>query len=400
MIQNNAKQVRRIALLFSVTYMISYITRINYGSVISEMEAQTGFSRSLLAMALTGSSVTYGLGQIVSGILGDKFSPKKLVATGLTITVCMNCLIPFCISPFQMLAVWSVNGFAQSFMWPPIVRLMSGLMDTEEYDWAVVRVSWGSSFGTILVYLLAPVVIALSGWKGVFLGSAACGAVMIPLWLLLCQDVTTDRKVSRKEKKSLAKMGLFSPLMLGVMAAIMLQGILRDGVTTWMPSYVAETYDLSNRIAILTGVVMPLFSIGCYQAATVLYHEKFTNPMLCAGVIFGFGTVSALALYLLSGTGPAVSVLLSALLTGAMHGVNLILICMVPHFFYRYGSVATVSGVLNCCTYVGSALSSYGIAVISEKLGWHTTILIWAIIAAAGAAICLSCVKPWKKRFA
>ena len=36
--------------LFALTYMVSYITRINYGAVISEMESATGLSRSLLSM--------------------------------------------------------------------------------------------------------------------------------------------------------------------------------------------------------------------------------------------------------------------------------------------------------------------------------------------------------------
>ena len=73
----NKKQVRKLALLLGSVYMISYITRINYGAIISEMVSDTGYSKSMLSMALTGSFITYGVGQIISGILGDKFSPKK-----------------------------------------------------------------------------------------------------------------------------------------------------------------------------------------------------------------------------------------------------------------------------------------------------------------------------------
>ena len=76
--------------------MVSYITRINYGAVISEMVDQTGLSRAVLSMALTGSFITYGTGQIISGICGDKFSPKKLVFYGLSLSIGMNLLIPFC----------------------------------------------------------------------------------------------------------------------------------------------------------------------------------------------------------------------------------------------------------------------------------------------------------------
>ena len=72
--------------LFSLTYFVSYISRINYGAIISEMETATNISRSLLSMAITASFITYGTGQIVSGIIGDKISPKKLVGIGLIVT--------------------------------------------------------------------------------------------------------------------------------------------------------------------------------------------------------------------------------------------------------------------------------------------------------------------------
>ena len=62
------------------------------------------------------------------------------------------------------------------------------------------------------------------------------------------------------------------------------------------------------------------------------------------------------------------------------------------------GNVSYVAGVLNCCTYVGSALSTYGIALISESLGWSTTVLVWTFIAAAGGVLCLCCIKKWRSR--
>ena len=141
--------ITRIVLLFSITYMVSYITRINYGAIISEMITDTGMSKSMLSLAITGSFITYGAGQVISGLCGDRFSPKRLVTYGLILTVLMNLLIPFCKDHYQMLAVWCVNGFAQAFMWPPLVRLMTLLFGSEEYKKASVRVSWGSSIGTM-----------------------------------------------------------------------------------------------------------------------------------------------------------------------------------------------------------------------------------------------------------
>lgn len=387
----------RLGLLFAAIYMVSYITRINYGAVISEMVRATGISKELLSLSLTGSFVTYGVGQVISGIAGDRLSPKKLVSIGLGVTAAMNLLIPLCESPYTMLAVWCVNGFAQSFMWPPIVKMLSDMLSEEAYKRGTVIVSWGSSVGTIAVYLMAPAVISLLSWQWVFVISAAIAVITLVAWQWFSYRPAATTIAAVKEKGKAKH--LFTPVMIGIMAAIVLQGMLRDGVTTWMPSYITETYNLSTASSILTGVILPIFSILCFQLAARLYRKKLKNPLLCAGVFFGSGAVFAVGLYLCTGGSAAMSVLLSALLTGCMHGVNLMLISMVPNYFRRFGMAGTASGVLNACTYVGSASSTYGIALLSGVVGWQNTILIWAGIAVLGTLVCLAGIQSWNRKF-
>ena len=397
------KEINRMALLFAVTYMVSYITRTNYGAVVEAMAETTEYTKDLLSMALTGSFITYGTGQIISGLLGDRFSPKKLVSYGFIVTIIMNLLIPFCANPYQMLAVWCVNGFAQAFMWPPLAKLMSAFLSEENYRLVSVKVSWGSSVGTIIVYLTSSIIVSFTSWRMMFIFSAACGAIILFIWNKFSYELDPSEQINpvkteeKAPKKKMSGSLLFAPVMIGAMVGIIFQGMLRDGVTTWMPSYINDTYKLGSSIAILTGVVLPIFSIITFRLAGWMY-KKITNPLLCAGVIFGFGTVAALALYLLSDFNPIFSVLFSAMLTGSMHGVNLILICMIPPYFSKYGNVSTVSGVLNSCTYIGSAISTYGIALLSEKKGWSFTLLMWLAIAAAGTLVCLVCVRAWKKK--
>ncbi len=71
----------------------------------------------------------------------------------------------------------------------------------------------------------------------------------------------------------------------------------------------------------------------CFQATLWLYRELFRNPLFCAGMIFALGAVAACLWCLATGKQSARSVFLCALLTGCMHGVNLILVCMIPPCF-------------------------------------------------------------------
>ena len=218
---------------------------------------------------------------------------------------------------------------------------------------------------------------------------------MIFVWNKLCKDI--DHTKSNVKHAKINTKGLFTPLMLSIMMAIILQGMLRDGVTTWMPSYISETYNLSSTTSILTGVIMPIFGIACSRLAMIVYRKMPMNPILCAGIFFGVGSVAALGINVLTGSSAAASVGLTAVLTGCMHGVNLMLISMLPPFFQKKGNISFISGLLNSFVYIGSAISTYGIALISESQGWGMTVFLWMLIAVAGTIICAFCIPGWKK---
>ena len=384
-----------------ITYMVSYITRTNYGAIVVEMVSETGFTKSALSVSLTCSFITYGIGQIITGWLGDRIQPKKLVTLGLAVTVGMNLLIPFCTAPWQMWIIWSFNGFAQAFMWPPIVRLMASAFNEDEYRRGSVLTSYGGSMGTIAVFLISPILIAFMGWRSVFWFSAICGLIMIFFWnrWCICLPHSSARVVTNASDKTHHSGKLpITPMLLLIMLAIVLQGCLRDGVTTWTPSYISETYHLGNEIAILSSVILPIFSMACHSFAGWLNKRFFKNVLTCAGIMFAIGAVATSVLYFVTGGSAIGSILAMAVLVGSMHGVNLILICMVPHYYKDSGCVSLVSGLLNSCTYVGSALSTYGVALLTEQIGWTSTIGLWALIALAGAVVCILTGPVWKRK--
>lgn len=391
----------QLTILFMLTYMVSYITRTNYGAIVVEMVSDTGFSKSALSVSLTCSFITYGIGQIVTGWLGDHIQPKKLVTLGLSVSVGMNLLIPLCTSPWQMWLIWSLNGFAQAFMWPPIVRLMASAFNEDEYRRGSVLTSYGGSLGTIAVFLISPLLISLMGWRSVFLFSAACGLLMIIFWNRWCISLPSSSTrviTNASDKRHHSGKLPITPVLVMIMVAIVLQGALRDGVTTWTPSYISETYRLGNETAILTSVILPLFSMACHTFTGWLNRRFFKNVMVCAGIMFALGALAAALLYLITGASAVGSILAMAVLVGSMHGVNLILVCLVPHYYKDSGCVSLVSGLLNSCTYVGSALSTYGVALLTEQIGWTSTIGLWAIIALVGAIICALTGPAWKRK--
>lgn len=399
-------EARRLTLLCAAVYFCSYLTRLDYGAVMVEMVRAEGFSRVDASAALTGLFITYGLGQLISGYLGDRVRPQLLIFLGLIACGLMNLLIPFCPSPAWMTVVWSVNGLAQAMMWPPLVRIMSQHMTESEYKVATVHVSWGSSLGTIVIYLMIPLLLKVSSWRGVFYCAAAVGMGMAAFWMarygrvertLPLQEQAAPADEPGDAGKSGGGLRALMPLLAIMMGVIICQGTLRDGITTWMPTYLADTYHMESGKSILTGVLLPLFGMVCYQIVLWMNRKLVKNELQCAAIIFGVGLVSLLALRLLHAHSFALSVLILAFAVASMHGVNLIMTCMTPKYLAGSGKISMISGLLNACTYIGSALSMYGVALIADRFGWTVTESLWCAVALLGTLCAAACVPKWGK---
>lgn len=399
-------EARRLTLLCAAVYFCSYLTRLDYGAVMVEMVRAEGFSRVDASAALTGLFITYGFGQLISGYLGDRVRPQLLIFLGLIACGLMNLLIPFCPSPAWMTVVWSVNGLAQAMMWPPLVRIMSQHMTESEYKVATVHVSWGSSLGTIVIYLMIPLLLQVSSWRGVFYCAAAVGMGMAAFWMarygrvertLPLQEQAAPAEEPGDAGKSGGGLRALMPLLAIMMGVIICQGTLRDGITTWMPTYLADTYHMESGKSILTGVLLPLFGMVCYQIVLWMNRKLVKNELQCAAIIFGVGLVSLLALRLLHAHSFALSVLILAFAVASMHGVNLIMTCMTPKYLAGSGKISMISGLLNACTYIGSALSMYGVALIADRFGWTVTESLWCAVALLGTLCAAACVPKWGK---
>lgn len=391
-----------LAWLLAFVYFSSYVTRINFAAVMQEIITDTGYAKSQLSVILVALSITYGAGQVINGIIGDHVKPRNLILCGIVSATVINILFPFCVGSVALMTVmWALNGFAQAMMWPPIVKILVSTANEEEYAYAVVRVSWGSSFGTVLMYLTAPLIIGLVGWQGVFVTSSVIGASAAVIWGVMSYRIPVEKATmlsasgEKKQKMQFPKQAALPILM--IVCGIIFQGMLRDGVTNWMPTYLAEVFDFGNRTSIFITVSLAIFSIVTFGVADGLYRRFFKNEVACGGVIFAVAVLSAVVMALLFEAGAVIAVLMMAMITGCMHGVNLMLITHVPKRFKKYGNISTVSGALNACTYIGAAIATYGIAKLSEIVGWRNTVGVWAIIGVLGTLCCFVGARLWKK---
>ena len=391
-----------------IAYFSTYIGRLNYSASLTGIILSEGFSKGQAGMIGTAFFFAYGAGQFVSGFLGDRLAPKKMVFTGLMVSGLCNLTMAGAKSSGLMTAVWCVNGLFQAFIWSPMIRLMYEYYKTETRMKACVSLNSSVPIGTMAAYGLTALVIWLSGWRTMFVlaGAALIGTSLF--WITGMKRVERYAAESGKmeempsgETGGSAKAAvnwkslLIQSGFLFLMMALFVQGALKDGVTTWVPTYISETYGLSAILAITSTMVIPVFNLlGVYLASFANIHW-FRNEVRTAGAFFVVSAAAILVLRLSSGRSMAVSFLMLALATTAMMAVNTMLIAVLPSYFGVIGRASSVSGLLNSSVYAGGAVSTYGIGALSVALGWNATIVIWFLMAAVSAVICFLTVRKW-----
>lgn len=84
-----------------------------------------------------------------------------------------------------------------------------------------------------------------------------------------------------------------------------------------------------------------------------------------------------------------VNIVLFAMTTASMMGVNTIFVNFFPLRYEAIGKVSTVSGFMNGMAYVGTAVSTFTIGVLVEQKGWNVTIGSWIVMTFLALVVCM-----------
>ena len=399
-----------IIALCSIVYFVSYFSRKDFAAAMAGMITDGAISRSCAGLTGTMLFIFYGLGQLISGYLGDKIKPRHLISIGLAVTAVCNLMMPM-IPDDWMIAVWGLNGLAQAMLWPPIVKILSIYLDHKTYVTANLVVTSAAHVATVLLYVFVPIALTLMSWQTVFYTASALAVFAMFVFIVamrmilpgsaedsICTAVavnkTTDANNFANDEKILPvlrKTGVFT-----ILVCIIAVGFLRDGIESWLPMLYSEAFGKSASESTLASIILPIFSIVSISLVTVL-HKKgvLQNEISGSAILFAMSLLLAVPLVFTVGMSGGVcgivSLVLTALICAAMHGINFLLISCLPGRFADTGRSATVGGICNSCVYVGAAISTYGIALISEHMGWRVTVISWCAILAVGILFaCLS----------
>lgn len=401
------RQGSALFLLCWVAYAAAYVGRYDYSAVMGAMISEGALSLSAAGAVSTGYFLCYAGGQLLGGFLCPYLSPFRMIFGGLALSGVCN--LGMSVAPPALLAaIWAVNGLLQAMIWPPIVRLFAECMPLAQQKGACVNINSTIPVGTFAAYGACALLLALASWQKAFV---TCGLLMLAaaaFWqaatvrlrrqvLLPRTDPAQKQTGAGKQAgpgRSVPRQLLAAGLGLLILPVV-LHGGLKDGVTSWVPSMVQDRFATSPAFAAAVSMAMPLVNTGGAWAAGWLDRRVFHNELKTVSALFTLASVCLALLPLAVGASIAASMLLLALVTASMLGINTMLINVMPVRAGRGGGAALLSGSLNAMTYAGAAAATWGFGAAAGQWGWSAVFTLWLVMAALGLAVSALCIRRW-----
>jgi len=361
------------------SYAAAYLCRVNYSVSMPYLMAEYGWDKAHAGVVAGGFFWAYACGQLINGIIGDRFSPRWFVGSGIAVAGIANLLIPYAGGNW-IPVLWTVNGFFQSMLWGPIMRIVSSVTgdDGKEKSRAATIMSTSFVVGSFAAYSIAGRIAAFS-WQAVYwipglimLLCAAVWVIVIPKNIAL-PDVSSEKKT--KPTESFWKFALMNGLFI-TGTVCLLHGVIRESITVWGPMILSETYTVPYQEAVGYFAAIPVF-----QFSGVLFsywlNRRISGPLsLVITLLFILCGTFSCALAVTLNLNLYLSLALMAVIAALITTVNCTLLAFVPLSGKKENRVSGIAGFLDFTAYMGAALASIFTGIISSG-EWKTVPAFW-----------------------
>ncbi len=319
-----------------------FIAKADVGQALSLGARELGIIGSVYLIAYTA-------GQFVSAWSGDRIGPRRLLISGMLLSIVSNIAFGATNSYATFLIFMGLNGLAQSTGWSGGVGAMAPWFTRHERG--RVMAAWATNFqaGGVLANALAAFALARFGYRYSFL-LGSCVLFAVYLFFLFNQrnrpeDVglppVSDPLEGEQPANETGEPGAgkaessFGGLSRGQWASILLLGcayffikFIRYTLWSWAPYVLRKNYAQAGDTAGYVSTLFDLFGIAGVLTAGYLSDRWFNGRRAVISLIFLSGmTLSALWLRL-----------------AADHNLIVFAICMALIGFMLYGPDALLTG--------------------------------------------------------
>jgi MFS family permease len=275
-----AQRWRWFAPALVVAWIVGMIDKVGVGVIA----ANSGFLKSMnlvgkpteIGLLTTVMLIFYGLFMPVWGTLVDRYGPRKCALAGLTLWGLSTLLAAAANGLAVMLVSRAILGGAEGFLWPASNALTARWFPLSERGRAKSIWISGINVGLAVSGFLVNGVIALGGWRAVFLVLTALALLIcVPAVFFLVRDDPAEHPrispaelaVIKGNKLDAGKSTLSRELRTGAYWLAVIAWTANNfgifGLATWFPTYLEKNEGLSTgRASLLIALAFVLCLIA------------------------------------------------------------------------------------------------------------------------------------------
>ena len=355
-------------------YLFLYISRAALTMAAPELKGIGLLTTEQIGLLGSLFSITYACGRLISGRICDRVIPWKVIGTGLLLcgvsNLCVGAFPPFA----AIAALWMTNALSQSFLWGSILRILPEIYDEKTAKKRASQMATSVAAGNLAGILLHSGLISSFGARWAFLCPGFVTLFLgIHAFLVLRPIQPPVAEIQKAE-------GIGKDRQLrSMLLPALIHGIMKDNVSLWMTVYIMDTFGVDLEASagyILLIPVLGFLGRLCAPGLFRLFREQEVPLIL---VCFAAAAAASGLLMLAPGAAWLAVVYLSLVYMV----VSVINACFLAFFPLRYasrGQTATVSGVLDFATYLGTGLSAMVFGTMIGRFGYEAMFLAWAVV--------------------
>lgn len=371
-----------------LAYTACYGGRGILSAMIPQILEQTSFSKE--AVGLWGSSFffTYGIGQIVCGLMGDFIKAKYMVALGLFLAGLVVSIFPLFQSVLFLTVLWGLCGFCCSMLWGPLSKVIAENTTEQLGRIFMTLLTIASLLGTMATYLIAVIASQGKTWGLAFYLTGSFLVVSAVVWFFSLTFLENRGLVKYIQQEAGDGGNLFQIVkghsFFFITMVSLINGVIRNAVVFWIPTYITEKLMVSTTVAASISSVLPIVNLlGTFVGLWLLkwLHDREEQVLV---IFFSASTLMFLLMFLLDGRLFFVTIAALFLSSAAMIGASNMIFSVYCLRFADTGRVSAITGFMNFTGYAAAAFASPLFTKVVKSQGWNVTVLLWALLALVG----------------
>jgi len=381
---------RRIVIMGWFTYASFYLGRVNLSTAIPDIRENLNLSSQDVGLLGSGFFLSYALGQLISGRLGDRISPRLLVLCGMLLSTAMNLIFGSVGVWSLMLIVWTINGIFQSTGWAPILKVLANWHSSEQRRKVAGIYATSYVAGNALTWTITGWLVVNFSWQAAFWIPGALMGIIALTWYLTIRDTPQEagfsdlmRLAQKPDKAKLQKdsqpdilhvLKRFWPLVLAAVTG----GMLLFALIIWTPTYFVDTHGIGIGAAANISMFLPITGIIGTLTVSWLVAGRFCCKEIGFGAVIFISVGGILSLFPMFSNSLWASATLLILVGCILYGVNTIITTILPMVLSDSHEVSTVAGIIDFAFNIGASLSGVLVGAIVDKFSWSAVFFVLA----------------------